>query len=91
MTIFEQASMFNEQYQATSKVFDKCDLFIEASMSEYNIALKEAAETDYWLDVIHVADYLNDEEYSSLKKDNDELLRLLASIVKKTKSTDSQP
>ena len=43
MTIFEQASMFNEQYQATSKVFDKCDLFIEASMSEYNIALKEAA------------------------------------------------
>ena len=59
-------------------------------INKLNIALKESAETDYWLDVIRVADYLTEEEYASLKKDNDELLRLLASIVKKTKSNDSQ-
>ena len=59
-------------------------------INKLHIALKESAETDYWLDVIHVADYLNEEEYLSLKKDNDELLRLLASIIKKTKKNDSQ-
>ena len=29
-------------------------------ISKLNIALKEAGETDYWLDVIHSADYFND-------------------------------
>ena len=29
-----------------------------------NIALKEAGETDYWLDVIHSAGYFSDEEYT---------------------------
>lgn len=51
-------------------------------ISKMNIALKEAGETDYWLDVIHSAGYFNDEEYSSLDADNKELLRMLASIVK---------
>lgn len=41
-------------------------------ISKLNIALKEAGETDYWLDVIHSAEYLTDEEYESLKSDNDE-------------------
>lgn len=38
-----------------------------------NIALKEAGETDYWLDVIHSAGYFSDEEYTSLDSDNKEL------------------
>jgi four helix bundle protein len=50
-----------------------------------NIALKEAGETDYWLEVIHSAGYFNDEEYTSLDADNKELLRMLASIVKTSK------
>ena len=54
-------------------------------ISKMNIALKEAGETDYWLDVIHSAGYFNDEEYSSLDADNKELLRMLASIVKTSK------
>jgi four helix bundle protein len=45
-------------------------------ISKLNIALKEAGETDYWLEVIHSADYFSDEEYKSLKDDNDELLNL---------------
>jgi four helix bundle protein len=59
-------------------------------ISKLNIALKEAGETDYWLDVIHSAEYLTDEEYESLKSDNDELLRLLISIIKKTKDNSEQ-
>ena len=49
---------------------------------------RTAGETDYWLDVIHAAGYLSDEEYASLDSDNKELLRLLASIVKNSKKED---
>ena len=59
-------------------------------ISKLNIALKQAGETDYWLDVIHSAEYLTDEEYESLKSDNDELLRLLTSIIKTTKGNDPE-
>ena len=52
--------------------------------------VKEAGETDYWLDVIHSAEYFTDEEYQSLKADNDELLRLLTSIIKSTKATEPE-
>ena len=58
-------------------------------ISKLNIALKEAVETDYWLDVIHSAEYFTDDEYQSLKEDNDELLKLLTSIIKTTKENDS--
>ena len=60
----------------------------EEEEDEVNIALKEAGETDYWLDVIHSAGYLSDEEYASLDSDNKELLRMLASIVKNSKKED---
>ena len=52
-----------------------------------NIALKEAGETDYWLEVIHSSTYLSDEEYASLDADNKELLKMLASIVKTSKES----
>ena len=54
-------------------------------ISKMSIALKEVGETDYWLDILHSVNYLNDEEYESLHKDNNELLNLLASIVKTSK------
>ena len=55
-------------------------------VSKLNIALKEAGETDYWLDVIHSAEFLNDAEYESLKADNDELIKLLSAIIKSSKA-----
>ena len=54
-------------------------------ISKMNIALKEAGETDYWIEILYSADYLTEMEYKSLKNDNDELIRMLSSIVKKTK------
>ena len=54
-------------------------------ISKMNIALKEAGETDYWLEVLYPADYLTEMEYKSLKNDNDELIKMLSSIVKTTK------
>lgn len=55
-------------------------------ISKLNIALKEAGETDYWLDIIHSANYFTDDEYMSLKADNDELLKLLTSTIKTTRN-----
>ena len=54
-------------------------------ISKLNIALKEAGETDYWLEIIHSADYFTDEEYNSLKSDNDELIKILISIIKSSR------
>ena len=54
-------------------------------ISKMNIALKEAGESDYWIEILYSADYLTEMEYKSLKNDNDELIRMLSSIVKTTK------
>ena len=53
--------------------------------SKLNIALKEAAETDYWLRLLYAAKYLNQKEFQSIYEDCKEIERLLAAIVKTTK------
>jgi four helix bundle protein len=54
-------------------------------INKMNIALKETGETDYWHEILYSADYLTEMEYTSLKNDNDELIKMLSSIVKTTK------
>lgn len=50
--------------------------------AKMNIALKEASETEYWLELLHETDYLSPEQFKSINNDCAELLRLLTSIVK---------
>ena len=50
-----------------------------------NIALKEASETEYWLELLHETNYISDEEYNSIQRDCRELIKLLISIVKTAK------
>ena len=50
-----------------------------------SIALKEASETEYWLKLLHATNYLNQAQADSILADCEEILRLLASIVKTTK------
>ena len=50
--------------------------------SKLNIALKEAAEADYWIRLLYETDYLNQKEYQSVITDCREIESLLASIVK---------
>ena len=50
-------------------------------------ALKEANETDYWLDLLHQSGYISQESHESLHPQIQEILKLLVSIVKTTKST----
>jgi four helix bundle protein len=49
------------------------------------IALKEANETEYWLELLHETKYLGTPAFSSIQKDVVELLKLLTSIIKSTK------
>lgn len=50
-----------------------------------SIALKEANETEYWLDLLNETNYLNDSEYISIQFDIKEILKLLISIIKASK------
>ena len=54
-------------------------------INKLNIALKEACETDYWLQLLHKTDYLSDEQFRSIFSDCQELERLLTTIIKTTK------
>ena len=50
-----------------------------------NIALKEANETLYWLELLHQAEYVTDQSFASIRLNSEELVKLLVSIVKTTK------
>lgn len=50
------------------------------------IALKEANESDYWIELLHKTDYLDNKQYESIKEDSVELIKILITIVKNANS-----
>ena len=56
-------------------------------LNKLNISLKEADETEYWLDLLHATDYLDDNQYMSLNNDCTEIIKLLTSIIKSIKQS----
>jgi four helix bundle protein len=54
-------------------------------INKMNIALKEANETEYWLILLKDSGYIDEKSFTSIHEDCQELIRLLASIVKTTK------
>ena len=55
-------------------------------ISKMNIALKEAEETCYWLELLHESEYLDERAFNSLYSDSMELIKILASIVKTSRA-----
>lgn len=53
------------------------------------IALKEADETAYWLELMHESGYLTDGQFAGIYADCNELIRLLVSITLTQKKTNS--
>jgi len=53
-------------------------------LMKMNIALKETAETKYWLRLLKETEYLTEKQQHSIYKDCIELEKLLTSIVKTT-------
>ena len=54
--------------------------------SKMNIALKEASESGYWIDLLHDTQYLSESEYQSLFANCKRIIAVLTKIVKATKS-----
>lgn len=52
--------------------------------AKMNIALKEASESEYWIELLGESKYLSLSESESILNDCRELIRLLTSIVKTT-------
>ena len=50
--------------------------------SKMNIALKEASETEYWLELLFESGYINETEFNSIYTDCQELIKILTSITK---------
>jgi len=80
-----------------SKQLLRCGTSIGANVSEaaqaqsrkdfaakMNIALKEAAETEYWLRLLEKIHFLDEKQYKSLMADCEEVKKLLHAIVKTT-------
>lgn len=53
--------------------------------AKMNIALKEASETEYWLELLHESNFISGMFFESIYEDCQELIRLLVAITKKQK------
>jgi four helix bundle protein len=51
-----------------------------------SISLKEANETEYWLDLLHETKFLSEIEFQSIKAKIIEILKLLTSIINTSKN-----
>ena len=54
-------------------------------VAELSIALKEASETQYWLELLEASKLLTAKEFTSLKADADWLVGTLVNVVKSNK------
>ena len=54
-------------------------------VSKMSIALKETAETKYWLRLLPATDFLTEKEYLSVNSDCVEIEKMLTSIIKSAK------
>lgn len=58
-------------------------------INKMSIALKECAETEYWLELLHETDYLTKSEFQSLYSENSEIKKILSSILISTKENNN--
>ncbi len=70
------ANIAEAQYASSKKDF----------LNKTYIALKECAESLYWLELLFSCDYLSENEYVSLQTDCTQIQKLLIAITKTTKS-----
>ena len=54
--------------------------------AKFNIALKEAEETMYWLELLYESDYLEEAQFKSIYNDCKEVTKILMAITKNQKN-----
>ena len=63
---------------------EACNAISKADFkSKSFIALKEARESLYWIDLLHRNDYLDDKQYTSIYTDCEELVKIMVARCKK--------
>ena len=50
-----------------------------------NVALKEADETEYWIELLYESEFITKAQFESIYKDCEEVVKLLVSITKTQK------
>ena len=50
-----------------------------------NISLKEASESEYWLELWYETDYITEQQFNSIIGDCTELIKILTSIIKSSR------
>ena len=60
----------------------KCAISRNDFLSKIYIALKETAETIYWLDLLHQTGYLTEKQFGSLVHDAEDLKNILSATTK---------
>lgn len=65
----------------------ECAISRKDFQSKIYIALKECAETIYWLDLLYETEYLSETEYTSIKTDCEEMKRMMSATTKTINST----
>ena len=55
-------------------------------VAKMNISLKEAYETEYWLELLYKTDYISEKEYNSIFPQCRELTNILSQIILTTKA-----
>jgi four helix bundle protein len=50
-----------------------------------SIALKEANESDYWIELLYKSNFIDEKSFQSIQKDIKGILKLLTAIIKTSK------
>ena len=69
----------------------ECAISRKDFLSKVYIALKECAETKYWLELLNETGYLTDAQFQSVYSDCEELRKMLSATTKTVSSTLNSP
>ena len=73
--IMRSGTSIGANVKEASRAFSKPDFY-----TKMGIALKEASETEYWLELLHETGYLTNMQFDSMNADCQEILKILMSI-----------
>ena len=57
-------------------------------IAKNQISYKESFETSFWLRLLNRTEYLNEKEFQSMFDDNEEIIKILTSILKTCKNNE---
>ena len=80
MQILKRGTSIGANVKEAIRAQSKADFY-----AKLNIALKEASETEYWLELLYESEYITKEQFESIYNDCQELLKILTAITKTQK------